>query len=147
MTTSSKDSDEGRKLALIIANGDYHRAENRINNYQTNIEQLSKLLESVDFQVNTILNRNKHEINTDVIDFSKRIHDGDLIFCYLLGHAKQVDERNYFLPIDDRNIQSERDIEGLLARLVKQNRSHVTLLLLDCCRPYFLDRTSKPIGK
>lgn len=154
MATSTKDSTEGQKLALIIANGDYHRPENKVSNYRDNVQQLVTSLQSMDFKVETSVNRNKHDLTTDAIEFSKRIRNGDLVVCYVIGNANQVGEKNYLLPVDDANIQNERDIEdvaidieSLFKRLVKRNPSHVTVLVLDCCRSYSFSRASQPICK
>ena len=152
MATASKESADVRKLALIIANGSYRRPENEISNCANNVNQLTKSLQSMDFQVEKIVNKDKHEIISGVLDFIKKIQDGDVVFCYWLGQGSQVDEKNYFLPADDSCIQNERhieefavEIEPLFKRLVKQNPSYATVLVLDCCRPYYLGRTSKPI--
>ncbi len=138
-----------RKLALVIVNGDYHRSQNKINSSMKNAQELSNLLKTMNFEVETILNRNKHEINTGIIDFSKKVHDGDLILLYMSGHACQVNGKNYFIPVDDVRIETSGDVEDFgvdmeskLARVVRRNPSYVTILILDCCRSYVLKGAS-----
>ncbi len=45
-----------RKLALIIGNGDYHRSENRLNSSINNAKELSNLLKTINFEVETNFN-------------------------------------------------------------------------------------------
>jgi uncharacterized caspase-like protein len=149
MASSIKDLSDRRKLALIIGNGNYHRSKNKIDSSMKNVQELSNLLKTMNFEVETILNQNKHEINTGIVDFSKKVHEGDLILLYMLGHACQVNDKNYFIPVDDVRIETSGDVEDFgvdveskLARVVRKNSSYVTILILDCCRSYFLKGAS-----
>jgi uncharacterized caspase-like protein len=149
MATCIQDLSDRRKLALIIGNGNYHRPENRLNNSIKNAQELTNLLKTINFEVKTQCNRKKHDITMDFIDFSEKVRDGDLIFLYLSGHAYQVSDKNYFIPTDDARIETNRDVEDfaidielMLTRLVKKNPSYVTILILDCCRPYVMKGAS-----
>jgi uncharacterized caspase-like protein len=149
MASSTQDLPDRRKLALIIGNGDYRRPENRLNNCANNAKELSNLLKTINFNVTMECNLSKHQMTTEIIDFSKMVRDGDLILIYFSGHGYQVSEKNYLMPVDDARIETNRDVEDFainvestLARLIKKNPSYVTILILDCCRPYVLQGAS-----
>jgi uncharacterized caspase-like protein len=154
MASSSQDSSDHRKLAFIIGNGDYQRTENRLSNSVNNAKQLSDLLKTIAFNVKTVYNLTKHQMTKELIDFAKMINDNDLILFYFLGHSCSISGKNYLMPVDDDRIESNRDVEdfainveSMLSRLVKRNQSYVTILILDCCRPYVLKDASQATCK
>lgn len=146
MARSIHDSSDRRKLALIIGNDNYQRKENRLRTSISGADSLSDLLRTINFKVHTVSNLDKHRMVTEIIDFSKTINDGDLLLVYFSGHGYQVNGQNYLIPIDDERIETNRDVENfgvnvestLLTRFLKKNPSYVTILILDCCRPYVL---------
>ena len=149
MASSNLTSSDQRKLALVIGNENYSRSRNRLNHSVSNVKQLSDLLRTIDFDVETACNLNKQQMNTRITDFSKMIGNGNLILIYFSGHGYQVNGKNYLIPVGDGQIESNRDIEDfafdvekMLERLVKTNRPYVTILILDCCRPYLLNNAS-----
>jgi uncharacterized caspase-like protein len=150
MARSNEDSSQHRKLALIIGNSNYSRPDNRLSHSKENARDLSNLLKSIGFNTTLVTDLHKHEMTTCIIDFSKTIEDGDLVFFYVCGHACHVEGENYLIPIGDDQIETEKDIEDfaincdrLLQRLVEKNPSYVTILIFDCSKPYLLKRTSK----
>ena len=154
MATSMQNVSDRRKLALIIGNDDYRKRENRLNDSVNNAQELSNLLKTISFDVTTAFNLGKHQMNTNIIDFSKKIVDGDLVLVYVCGHGYSVDKQNYIIPVDDDRIETNRDIEDfsikaewILTKLVKMNPSYVTIMILDCCRPYVLQGVSKATCK
>ncbi|CAF3662821.1 unnamed protein product [Rotaria socialis] len=83
-------------------------------------------------------------------DFADKIQDQDLVMFYFAGHGFQYKEQNYLLPVDaDEKIKREADIkfdsvnaQKTLESLSSQT-SYVTIFILDCCREYLFDDTSK----
>lgn len=154
MTNSSYISFSHRKLALIIGNDNYSRPENRLSQSMKNVNGLSDLLKTINFQVKISVNSNKHQMETDIHDFSEMINNGDLILFYFSGHGYQVNGKNYLIPVDDNRIKTNRDVEdfaisveSLLTHLIKRNPSYATILILDCCRLYLLRNTAGSYGK
>jgi uncharacterized caspase-like protein len=93
-------------------------------------------------------------LTTDIVDFSKKVCDGDLILFYFTGNVYQLNDKNYLIPIDDARIETSRDIEDftvdvelVLTRLIKRNPSYVTIFILDCSSPYVLRGASTPTCK
>jgi uncharacterized caspase-like protein len=138
-------SSEHRKLALIIGNENYSRVENKLPHSTNNANDLRDALQNIGFTVQIGSDLNKHQINTLIVDFSKTIEKDDLVFVYFTGHSYQVDGENYFIPIGDDQIKNETDVQGSaihlrrsFARFVTRNSSYVTIIILDCYRPYYL---------
>jgi uncharacterized caspase-like protein len=150
MATSKKESSDRRKLALLIGNSDYSRPENKLSNSIQNVKELGDSLEKINFTVTTANNLDKRQMKAQVTGFSKAISDGDLILIYFSGHGYQVKEKNYLIPTEDGRIKTPRDVEDFavdlestLKSITERNKSYVTILILDCCRPYVLNDASE----
>ncbi|CAF4595716.1 unnamed protein product, partial [Rotaria sp. Silwood2] len=88
-------------------------------------------------------------------DFCKKIIPNDLVLFYFSGHGYHFDGKNYLIPIKDADMEDETDIphcaanvQGILDRLMGGNPPYATIMILDCCRPYFIKNasTSSPTG-
>jgi uncharacterized caspase-like protein len=149
MATSKKESSDRRKLALLIGNSDYSRPENKLRNPTQYVKELGNSLEKINFTVTTASNLDKRQMKAQITDFSKTISDGDLILIYFFGQGYQVNEKNYLIPAEDTRIKTPRDVEDFavdlestLKSVAEKNKSYVTILILDCCRPYVLNDAS-----
>ncbi len=87
-------------------------------------------------------------------NFAKTINDGTLILFYFKGHGYQLNGKNYLIPVYDTILQNERDVEEfgidveqIITLLTERNPSYVTIVILDCCRPYKLKNASAPSGE
>lgn len=136
-----------RKLALLIANGDYYRPENKLINALEMVKLLDETLRAINFEVTTICDLTKEEMATNVNNFTRKVCDGDLLLMYFHGHGYSVHRKNYLIPIDDKKIESLRDVEDfgfdiepVIFRLAKRNPSFASVFVLDCCRFYMLKR-------
>jgi uncharacterized caspase-like protein len=144
MASSSEDLSGLRKLALIIGNGDYSEQINKLDQSVENANEVVDVLKTMNFRVCL-----KHNIREDILERTQEftdefeIKDGDLILFYFSGHAYQVNGKNYLIPVDDTRIDEDEDVKDFSAdvqriidRLTKNRPSCVTILILDCCRPY-----------
>ena len=138
-----------RKLALLIANNEYCRQENRLSFPRSNAEQMGKMLKSIHVEAKIVCDVNKHDMVRIIADFSKTIRDHDLILFYYCGHGCEVDGKNYLIPASDARIETKRDVidlalsvDSVLLRLVERNPSYATVMILDCCRLYTLKDAS-----
>jgi uncharacterized caspase-like protein len=150
MATSNKNPTPRRKLALIIGNNNYSRPSNRLNQSINNANDLNDLLKSINFNV-TMYTDGNAEMMLKITNFAKTIKDGDLVLFYFSGHGYQVKDKNYLIPVDDAEIESDKDVEDIainvertFERLVERNPSYVTIFILDCCRPYLLKNARAP---
>ncbi|CAF4578689.1 unnamed protein product [Rotaria socialis] len=149
MAVSKEHPSIHRKLALIIGNDNYRKPYNRLNHSNNNVNDLSNVLKTINFDVTRVCDSNKRQLTTAIIDFAKTIKDGDLVLFYFSGHACQAIKKNYIIPIDDNKIENETDIEDFsvniertLERLVEINPSYLTVFILDCCKPYLMENAS-----
>ena len=145
---SARDPCTSRKLALLIANGDYQRSENNLGNAVTNADALERSLISMNF---TVTNRKNISHESDMMNevkrFNSTIRDGDSIFFYYYGHGYQFEDENYLIPTADSRLSEEEDVQDIgldaakvLGRLREKKRNSAIIFILDCCRPYILQR-------
>jgi hypothetical protein len=143
MASSNQTSSDCRKLALIIGNDNYARPQNRLNHSISNARELNGLLRTINFDV-TMHTDVATDIMVTIKDFATKIKDGDLILVYFSGHSCQVNGKNYLIPVPGDQIEADidievtaNDVERILDRLLEK-KPYVTILILDCCRPYLL---------
>ena len=153
MATSAEGLPRRRKLALVIGNGNYSRAENQLTHSTGNARALSDALKAIGFTVTLACDVEKQEMTNNIIDFSKTINNGDVILLYFSGHAYHIKGKNYLIPVRDTHIESDRDVEDFsidlgrtLTRLVEKNPSHATICILECCSTYLLKNASAASG-
>ena len=139
-----------RKLALIIANDNYNSRNNRLSQSNNNADDLRSILENIGFFVTKKCNLNRSETFSEITKFSKNINDGDLVLFYFSGHGCHINGENYLVPIGDNQSVSDLDVvdsgvhvERAIERLAERNTSYVTIIILDCYRPYFLTSASE----
>ncbi|UJR32718.1 hypothetical protein I4U23_020177 [Adineta vaga] len=138
-----------RKLALILSNGNYSESYNQLNNAEENAKALKSSLKQIGFQVTTVCDKGKHDMNTAIIDFCRTIRNGDIVLLYFFGHCYQVKGKNYIIPVGDNEIEEDRDVEDFavdldrtLGRLVEKNSSFVNIFVLDCNGTYSLQKNT-----
>ena len=144
MGTSTENSPSGRKLALIIGNDDYCELKNRLNHSVNNANSLHDALREIGFDVEIHPNP-RTSIMELVVNFAQKVTEGDLVLFYFSGHGCQMNGKNFLIPVDDALIEKNADIDEfgfnfnrILERLTENNRSYITIAILDCCTPYVL---------
>ena len=134
------------KQALIISNKNYSRKQNQLTDSNETIHQLETNLKNIHFNVTYHKDLvNEEKIMDAVIAFARTVKNGDVVLFYLDGYAVEVNGKNYFIPIDDTRIQCYTDIEvygvylnRMLERLTENKPSCTFIVIMDCCRPYFI---------
>jgi hypothetical protein len=72
-------------------------------------------------------------------EFGGKLRDGDVALFYFAGHAIQVRDRNYLIPVDAKVKQEDDvtfyslDVAEVLQRMDRA-RTRANLLILDACR-------------
>lgn len=134
-----------RKLALIIDN---HRSNNRVKSSIRHGQEFFELLEKLNFNIPIPVGTSDNIMGA-VQDFTKKIKAGDLIMFYFSGYCYQYHDKEYLIPYHDKTIENEEDLsmiatdaQRILERLTKDNLPYVTIMILDCCRPYRLSKRS-----
>lgn len=133
------------KVALVIGNGAYKNApvlENPVNDARA----VSKLLETLGFEVISVEDAGIEEIHSGLVSFKRIAENARVGLFYFAGHGMEVEKTNYLLPIDaelDREAQLRTQAVGLdlVLRDMESTRLPAKLLILDCCRDNPLTRS------
>jgi len=131
-----------KKVALLIGNQDYDKANLQLNNPINDIEAIEETLEGIGFEVQLLKDASKREIEDELDDFYTRANSAEIALVYFSGHGLQVFDVdtdrvvNYLLPIE-ANVQRLRDLKNLirLDRVVTDSSSaKKSIVLIDACR-------------
>ncbi len=126
-----------RRVALVIGNGDYRVGP--LRNPAHDAEDISDVLRTLGFSVQTKINVNQREMEEAVNKFIQDIQNGDVALFYFSGHGVQVRGENYLIPIGD-SIESEPDVRyktvnaGLILAKMEDARNRANIVILDACR-------------
>ena len=102
---------QGRRVALVVGNGQY-AATTPLPNPVRDAELLSTSLQRVGFEVQTLRNAPKAQMERELLQFARRAQGASVALVYFAGHGLQMEGRNYLLPVDAK---LEDDATGLLA--------------------------------
>ena len=124
-------ADNNRKLALIIGNGSY---EVLLKNPVNDAKDVSRKLQSLGFEVETLTNASKRQMRSAVHNLVERASDYDAILFYYTGHGLQVKGENYLVPVDaTMGYESDAEFEC-------ENLNHVLANLSESdCRMKIVD--------
>lgn len=139
---------EGRKMALVIGNGNYPTAA--LTNPANDSRDIRLALQAKGFDVNDKCcdNLGKREFDKTVGDWIGRLQPGDAAVFYFSGHGMRVDNSDYLIPIDWSRLYTQADLRYEaydVARIQDEMRDRgatVTVIILDACRtnPFALDK-------
>jgi len=143
LTSLSLQAQQEKRLALIIANGDYeHYSE--LKNPINDAELISQKLDSLGFEVMKGYNLEYKAEFLDVIDEfgARRERDSfDVAIVYYAGHAIQVENENYLLPTKeflDFNQGKQLDRKAVkvseITYWLERKPDQFNILILDACR-------------
>ena len=136
-----------RRVALVVGNAGYENAP-ALRNPRNDAEDIAKALGALGFEVTRGVDLDEVGFARAVAAFSRALEGADVALFYYAGHAVQLDQRNYLLPVDAR-VEDEFGLkrEGLLLSDILgelDGRAKVSLLVLDACRDNpFADRLKR----
>jgi uncharacterized protein len=125
------------RIALVIGNGDYAYVQ-KLKNSVNDARKISETLTSIGFQVTTLLDAPRAEIEKTLVDFSFRSEVADLALIYYAGHGVAVEGHNFLIPVDaqiSRNSELTEqaiDMNDLLASVDRARKMRI--VILDSCR-------------
>jgi tetratricopeptide (TPR) repeat protein len=141
---------EGRRVALVIGNGDYRYAP-PLPNPVNDASDIAAALRKLGFDVVEGKNLDRRGMDEALRTFGRKLDGAKLALFFYAGHGLQVNGKNYLVPIDAR---LERlgdlpidavDIGNVLAQMEEEKR--VNLVFLDACRDNPLARSlSRSLG-
>jgi TPR repeat protein len=127
-----------RRVALVMGNAAYQNAP-RLRTPPNDAAKVAELLRTLDFSVIVLTDVDKIGMETAVRRFSSEINGADVALFYYSGHAAQVGEVNYIVPVSAK-IDGARslvlDTIALqdISSSMREAGAKVQLLFLDACR-------------
>jgi len=130
------------RVALVIGNAKYAFA-NPLKNPANDAAAMSRALESLGFDVVSVLNGDRLSMVRALGEFAKRARPDGVALFYYAGHGVQVRGSNFLVPVD-ADIKTEHEAGFLsinladVLRLMDEASSRLNLVILDACRdnPY-----------
>src|ERR1700722_2644323 len=136
------------RIALIIGNSAYQKADMRLPNPANDAAAMAKALKAAGFDTILQLNATRTDFYKALNQFSDKIsRDPHAVgLFYYAGHAVQADGINWLIPVD-ANIVSQADLEPSAfdaARVLKSMagaQNEMNIVILDACRNNPLPKT------
>lgn len=133
-----------KRVALVIGNANYsgHPLANPVND----ANDVSSSLRNLGFEVRTVINGTKREIEDAVSELRSRAKAGGVTLFYYAGHGIQKDGRNYLIPVDV-TLKDASDIEyectdvGRVLSNMESSGCTMNILVLDACRDNPFERS------
>jgi hypothetical protein len=130
------------KVALVIGNSAYARVsplKNPVNDAQAVAASFKRL----NFKVITAIDAGKEAFLDAIDDFDQQSQGAKLAVVYYAGHAMQLGNTNYLVPVDAK-LEIERHVRTRTVALpevlnILQSNAKAGVLILDACRdnPFF----------
>ena len=127
----------GSRVALVIGNAKYERSP--LSNPVNDARDISASLTKLGFDVVTVVNGTRRQMEEAIIDLGKRSDAGSVALFYYSGHGIQNNGHNYLIPIG-ANIASAADLEyectdvnRVLSNL-EEAQCTMNIVVLDACR-------------
>lgn len=133
-------SSTGKRVALVIGNGNYHYDNlPKLPNPTHDAEDIAKALRGFGFEVIEIKDQSLEGMNEAITEFGRKIADSDAALFYFAGHGLQVKGQNYLVPTNAR-IESESQVPyqsinvNQLLDEMDNSKSRANIVMLDACR-------------
>ncbi|MEP2716863.1 caspase family protein [Pseudophaeobacter sp.] len=130
-----------RRRALVIGVDGYQNLES-LQKARNDAQAVSEALVELGFDVLTLYDANRRDINSAVSTLAGQIVPGDEVMFYFAGHGIEVDGRNYLLPADvpvvnygDESFLTGESIPaGRILDTFQRKGARTTVMVLDACR-------------
>ena len=138
------------RVALVIGNAAYKR--DPLDNPVNDARLIASRLEQAGFKVTRRENLDRNGMAAALRDFGAALNENTVAVLYYAGHAMQLRDQNYMIPID-AEMRNEDDVgmQGvdltfILGRMSRA-KSRVNVVILDACRDNpFAKRAGGGIG-
>jgi uncharacterized caspase-like protein len=126
-----------RRVALVIGNAAY-RFVSALKNSTEDANRVTALLKQLDFDVTLGLDLDKIAMEATIRHFGESLAGADIAMFYYSGHAVQVNDRNYILPVSAVNTQASTTLDAValqdISDLLQAAGVKTSFLFLDACR-------------
>ncbi|MEM1138155.1 MAG: caspase family protein, partial [Bacteroidota bacterium] len=124
-----------KRLALVIANEDYSNIP-KLDGPINETKQLVEVLKTLDFEVLDYYNVDQQDLFKVINFFQEEIADHNVIFFYFSGHAIQLGDENFILPVNVSPFVDKTEtiaLQEISANMNEANK-HTNIIVLDACR-------------
>jgi hypothetical protein len=134
-------ADAGRRVALVIGNGDYASVE-RLRNPINDARLIAGTLKELGFELvggGPQTNLDKAGMTRAVQEFGRALAGADVALFYYSGHGLQVEGVNWLVPVD-ANPTRPQDLDfqmldaDLVLRQMQGAGTRLNIVILDACR-------------
>ena len=128
---------EGRRVALVIGNGDYANA-GRLQNPPRDAEAISDALKQLGFEVFLSKDLDQAHFATALTEYLDALNGAEVGMFYFAGHGIQINGQNFLLSTNATGenefmIPSEgMELASVIAKI--EQRTPVALVFVDACR-------------
>jgi TPR repeat protein len=126
-----------RRVALVIGNAGY-RFVSPLKNATEDASRVTQLLKQLDFDVTLGVDLDKIAMEATIRHFGETLAGADVALFYYSGHAIQVDDRNYILPVSAVSNQTSTTLDAValqdISALLQAAGVKTSFLFLDACR-------------
>jgi hypothetical protein len=126
-------------LALVIGNAKYE--DKPLANSINDAKLIAKVLQEKGFKVTLKTDLKKAEMEQVIRDFSNQLEGNENIsLFYFAGHGLQLDGSNYLVPINNRQLQDETDVQNDAIKLdeivqrMGKAKDGLKVVIIDACR-------------
>lgn len=127
-----------KRVALLVGNNSYQNAQ-VLKNCRSDATAVALALQSLGFQVRTVLDANRAEMEAALDWFREAATDADLGLFYYSGHGLQVGGTNFLIPVDAR-VAAEGQVKyqainaNFVADDLARTSCRTSIIILDACR-------------
>ncbi len=127
----------GKRVALVIGNGDYKFAP-QLDNPVGDAKAVAEVFKRLGFQVVEGYDLSIAQMRSTLSDFTAALPDSEAAIVYYAGHGVFVDDENYLLPTDIAlKAPSDLDLNAIGVSLVlrqMRREERANVVILDACR-------------
>lgn len=127
-----------KRLALVIGNSDYTHIKS-LSNPEHDAEDMTRKLESLNFEVMYYSNLNKPKMDAIVPKFFDKAAAYDVVLFYYAGHGAQSKGDSYLIPVDIQDVRQEQlpyhalNVSEVLS-FMSSSPDKTNIVILDACR-------------
>jgi len=125
------------RIALIVGNQEYETVEPLVNPH-ADATRIADALQRLGFDTRVSLDLGLADTARTVRQFEEDLPAYDVALFYYSGHALQIDDSNYVIPVDyDGSDPGDLKKQSMaLGQILKRMQAHVrtSILFLDACR-------------
>ncbi len=123
--------------ALVVGNNAYPSGQ--LRSAVNDARDMAQALQQLGFEVLLRENATREQMFLAIREFGTRLREGDTALFFYAGHAIQLRDRNYLVPVDAQLQQEDDvtffsfDVSEVLQRMDRA-RTRFNVLMLDACR-------------